>query len=122
MRQGGSSPHVLVVHLDHFVRVRYRTLLEGAGCLVSTATDGGMAIDLLEHSERTVGLILVNLSETLIRDSRFVERLSAHPQWSAIPIVLMGAEPVPAPGNVAAVLTGDATDEVIVQTVLLLAR
>ena len=104
-----DRPHILVIDSDHRMRVRLRMLLEAAGCEVSTATDGQMAVTLLAASARPPALILLDPSTRLVAGQDFLTR---------IPVVVLQAAPGDHLDGAVALLAKRASDEEILDTVL----
>ena len=111
------SPHVLVIDGEHLMRVRLRTLLEAAGCEVSTATDGHMALDLLGSFDRPPGLIFLNPATRLIAGSDFMTRLRQAPQSAVTPVVVLQSSSKDSVDGAVALLHKQASDEEILEMV-----
>src|SRR5262249_14819313 len=86
---------------DHDVRVAVRLILEDAGYVVESATDGHRALERLERDDPPA-LILLDLMMPGMDGWEFAKRLRAHPQLRNIPVVVISAFNQLPPPNIVA--------------------
>jgi CheY-like chemotaxis protein len=82
------SRPILVVDDDLDILEAMRFLLEGAGFVVLTATDGEIALHLLRHGAAPC-LILLDLMMPIMNGWRFLTEVRHDPLLAAIPIVVL---------------------------------
>jgi CheY-like chemotaxis protein len=92
---------VLVVEDDADIRAALAAFLEDAGFTVAVASNGSEGLKELARIERPC-LILLDWWMPVLSGREFLEVLKAHPEKSALPVVVMTTgEPPPLPGIVA---------------------
>jgi signal transduction histidine kinase/CheY-like chemotaxis protein len=84
----GPCP-VLVVDDDPAARTLTRTMLEREGWTVSEAGNGRVALESMERDRPS--LILLDLMMPEMDGFEFAARVRRHPEWRAIPIVVLSA-------------------------------
>ena len=80
-------PNVLIVDDDHVTRETLERLLRREGYGTTAAASSVEALDAL--AVRTPDLILLDLDAQDGDGLDLLERLSRHPQWNAVPVVLL---------------------------------
>jgi CheY-like chemotaxis protein len=80
---------VLVVEDSLDIAVLEAELIGAAGRRAIVAADGVVALALLE--EAAVDLILLDLNLPRLGGPELLERLTAHPRWSQIPVLVVSA-------------------------------
>ena len=83
----------LVVDDSMLIRHILRRFLEKQGFAVETANDGTEALKVLETLRPHV--IFTDLQMPRLDGHQFIETLSARPEFSAIPLVVLAARPLP---------------------------
>ena len=114
---------VLVVDHDDAIRRSMRQLLERNGCRVTEAVDGAAALTLMETDRPT--LMFVDLFMEGMDGFAFVEQVRKHPEWRAIPIIVVTAHDLTSAerkrlnGNVETILqkSGQSRNEVLAQVI-----
>ncbi len=81
---------VLLVEDDVATRAITRNILEKEGWKVSEAENGRIALDCMEQERPT--LILLDLMMPEMDGFEFADRVRQHPEWRAIPIVVLTAK------------------------------
>jgi CheY-like chemotaxis protein len=105
---------VLVIDDDHAVRVRLRMLLESAGYIVFTATDGQMALTLLHRLSFVPRLIILDLVMPILDGWQFLEVFRSEPDWESTVVVVHASADVQLPRGVRR-LRRDANDAAILK-------
>lgn len=91
MRWARPVSTILVVDDESNMRFVMRLILEGAGYEVVEAPHGAAA---LEHVKRSPpDLVVTDLMMPVMTGRELIERLRAEPETSAIPIVVVSANP-----------------------------
>jgi signal transduction histidine kinase/CheY-like chemotaxis protein len=80
---------VLLVEDDAATRALMRNMLERAGCRVSEAENGEIALRIMANNRPS--LILLDLMMPVMDGFEFADRVRAHPEWRNIPIVVVTA-------------------------------
>jgi CheY-like chemotaxis protein len=80
---------VLVVEDSPNIAVLEAELIVAAGCRAIVAADGVEALAILEAA--SVDLILLDLNLPRVSGPELVQRLTAHPRWSHIPLLVVSA-------------------------------
>ncbi len=80
-------PNVMIVDDTHVTRETLARLLRREGYGTTSAASGVEALDAL--AVRTPDLILLDLDMPEADGLDLLERLSRHPQWSALPVVVL---------------------------------
>jgi signal transduction histidine kinase/DNA-binding response OmpR family regulator len=86
---GHRDAAILVVDDDDTTREIFRRTLEGAGWQVREAADGREALAAL--AERLPSMILLDLMMPVMDGFEFIEEYRLHPEWHAIPVVVVTA-------------------------------
>lgn len=86
-----ANRRVLVVDDDEDIRDAMRDALEDSGYEVSSAADGGQALERLASSDRPA-LILLDWNMAPMNAPQFMEAFTQHPEWAEIPVVLVSAD------------------------------
>jgi CheY-like chemotaxis protein len=84
-------PTVMVVDDAPLTRSTLKRLLVREGYEAVTAQGGSEALDKLEHQQMP-DLILLDVHMPDLDGLELLERLHAHPQWRALPVVMLSAE------------------------------
>lgn len=84
-------PTVMVVDDAPLTRSTLKRLLVREGYDAVTAVGGGDALEKLEH-QQPPDLILLDVHMPDLDGLELLERLHAHPQWRALPVVMLSAE------------------------------
>jgi CheY-like chemotaxis protein len=84
-----SLQTVLVVEDSPDIAALEAELIVAAGRRALVAADGVEALALLE--EASVDLLLVDLNLPRLSGSQLLERLTAHPRWRKIPVLVVSA-------------------------------
>ena len=85
--------HVLLVEDDALLRQGLAEILGEEGFRVTTAADGGRALELLRSEEVSPCFILLDLMMPGMNGWDFLQLLSRHPTLSTIPIAVASAYP-----------------------------
>jgi len=83
-------PTVMVVDDAPLTRATLKRLLVREGYDAVTAEGGGEALDKLEH-QQIPDLILLDVHMPDLDGLELLERLHAHPQWKALPVVMLSS-------------------------------
>jgi CheY-like chemotaxis protein len=83
----------LVVDDSMLIRHMLRRFLENRGFAVETAADGAEALEILKTARPQ--LILTDLKMPNIDGYKLIDMLSADPELSAVPVVVLAAKPLP---------------------------
>ena len=84
---------VLIVEDDPDIRDLLGDFLEMHGCVVTLAADGGEAFALLRREEPLPRFILLDLTMPGMNGAEFRAQQERDPRLSAIPIVIVSADP-----------------------------
>jgi len=105
---------ILIVDDEPEILIMLRDVLEEAGFVVQTASDGNAALALLMHT--CVALVLTDLMMPSMTGLQLAHQLQSNPVTAAIPVLLMSAAlPPHIDGIFAAVLSKPfALDELVV--------
>ena len=79
---------ILVVDNDHRARVRLRSLLEDAGYVVFTATNGAMALTVMRGLPVLPRLVLLDPLMPIMDGWEFLEAKRAEPAWADVNVVM----------------------------------
>lgn len=85
-----SSGHALIAEDDPSMRDMLRRVLEREKWTVAEAANGREALDLM--AQQTPSLILLDLMMPEMDGSEFLAEVQHHPEWSAIPVVVITAK------------------------------
>jgi two-component system, chemotaxis family, chemotaxis protein CheY len=88
-----KSCTLLLVDDDDDIRETLAEALVESGHHVIQARDGQAALDHLATAQELPGLILLDLMMPVMDGIEFRRRQVAHAPWSAIPVVLLSADP-----------------------------
>ena len=102
--QRRSQNRILVVEDNDDLRASITEILALNGFLASGAEHGKAALDQLSQSPTPPALILLDLNMPVMDGTTFLHRLKQIPHFRQIPILLMTAQPMPSPLEVAALL------------------
>jgi len=102
--QQRSQNRILVVEDNDDLRASITEILALNGLLASGAEHGKAAMDQLYQSPIPPALILLDLNMPVMDGMTFLKRLKEIPHLRHIPILLMTAQAVPPPLEVAALL------------------
>lgn len=83
-------PTVMVVDDAPLTRSTLKRLLTREGYNAVTAQDGGDALARLEREE-VPDLILLDVNMPDVDGLELLERLHSHPQWKALPVVMLSS-------------------------------
>jgi CheY-like chemotaxis protein len=83
----------LVVDDSMLIRHTMRRFLENRGFAVETAADGAEALALLKTARPQ--LILTDLKMPNVDGHKLIQALSADPELSTVPVVILAAKPLP---------------------------
>jgi CheY-like chemotaxis protein len=83
----------LVVDDSMLIRHTMRRFLENRGFSVETAADGAEALAFLKTARPQ--LILTDLKMPNVDGHKLIQALSADPELSAVPVVILAAKPLP---------------------------
>ncbi len=86
----GSPYHVLLVEDEDATRELVRRTLEGDGWRVEEARNGREALEALHNSDPPTA-ILLDMMMPEMDGFQFLAELDNHPEWSAIPVVVITA-------------------------------
>jgi two-component system chemotaxis response regulator CheY len=84
---------ILILDDNTSLTTMLRLGLERRGFVVADGYNGNDGIQILEAAARNPDLILSNLYMPQMDGLTFLKHIRAHPDWSAIPFVLMSAAP-----------------------------
>lgn len=91
---GAGTPHqcrVLVIEDDQAILQMLALVLEAAGYVPQLAANGAEGLSVLDAATALPRLILLDLQMPVIDGRAFLQHQRAHPQWNAIPVILMTA-------------------------------
>lgn len=82
--------YIVVVEDDDDIQASLRTMLEDEGHKVDTASNGELALELLEERERPC-LMLVDLFMPVMDGFELIRRLRTDPRYAELPVVVLTA-------------------------------
>jgi signal transduction histidine kinase/DNA-binding response OmpR family regulator len=89
-RRDGRHLSVLIVEDEDSNRELLRRMLEKEGWIVSEASNGRIALE--QVAAKQPGVILLDLMMPEMDGFQFIEHLRRHPEWQAIPVVVVTAK------------------------------
>ena len=95
---------IVVAEDDDELRDLIADILEGAGYDVIPARSGKQVADYLEATEHPPAAILLDLMMPLVSGWELLRAMHEHPQWNAIPVVIMTGVTRDRPAGAAGVL------------------
>lgn len=87
-----AKQQILLVEDDHALLRGVTDLLEMAGYVVSQATDGQAALNLLEQMSASPDLIVSDIGMPNLDGFQFLAAVRARPRWLTIPFIFMTAK------------------------------
>jgi two-component system, OmpR family, response regulator VicR len=84
-----QPPAVLIVDDEPAILAMLRDVLEEAGFVVLTASNGTTALALLQHTP--VALVLTDLMMPTVTGLQLAQQVRSNPQTAALPVLLMSA-------------------------------
>ena len=82
--------YIVVGEDDEDIQISLRSMLEDEGYQVNTASNGELALELLEEGERPC-LMLVDLFMPVMDGVELIHRLRNDPRYTELPVVVLTA-------------------------------